>query len=106
MDTPGLRAEDLLHSDLLLLEGGRLEGAGQPTAVSRSEEVERFKQFAYSEHGVDSDGLELISDRAVKLLRDAYGRKFGEALYIWANSIHGTNDFRDRNKAFLENPPK
>ena len=33
-------------------------------------------------------------------------RKFSEALYGWANSIHWTDDFRDRNKAFLENPPK
>jgi hypothetical protein len=107
VDTPGLRAEELVHSDFLLLENVRPEGAGEAPAVSSwSEEVERFKQFAYSERGVDKNGLELVSDGPVKLLRVADARKFSEALFAWANSIHWTDDFRDRNKAFLENPPK
>ena len=107
MDTPGLRVEELLHSDFLLLEDVQPEGTGGALPVSSwSEEVERFKQFAYSERGVDKNGLELVSDGLVKLLRVADARRFSEALYTWANSIHWTNDFRDRNKAFLENPPK
>jgi hypothetical protein len=107
VDTPGLRAEELVHSDFLLLEDVRPEVSGESPAVSSwPEEVERFKRFAYSDHGVDNNGLEVVSDGPVKLLRVADARKFGEALYAWANSIHWTNDFRDRNKAFLENPPK
>ena len=107
VNTPGLRSEELLHSDFLLLEDVRAESTGESQAVSSwSEEVERFKQFAYSERGVDKNGLELVSDGPVKLLSVADARKFSEALYRWANSIHWTNDFRDRNKAFMENPPK
>jgi len=107
VDTPGLRAEDLIHSDFLLLEDILPAGTGEAPPVSTwSEEVERFKQFAYSERGVDKNGLELTSDGSVKLLRVADARKFSEALYAWANSIHWTDGFRDRNKAFLENPPK
>jgi hypothetical protein len=107
VDTPGLRAEELVHSDFLLLEDARPDGTGEALAVSSwPEEVERFKQFAYSEHGADKNGLELVSAGPVKLLRVADAHKFSEALYTWATSIHWTNDFRDRNKAFLENPPK
>jgi hypothetical protein len=107
VDTPGLRAEELVHSDFFLLEDVRPAGAGEaPVVSSWSEEVERFKQFAYSELGVDKNGLELVSDGPVKLLRVADARKFSESLYAWANSIQWADDFRDRNKAFLENPPK
>jgi hypothetical protein len=103
VDTPGLRAEELVHSDFLLLEDVRPEGTGEAPAVSSwPEEVERFKQFAYSERGVDKNGLELVSDGRVKLLRVADAHKFSEALYAWANLIRWTNDFRDRNKVFLE----
>jgi hypothetical protein len=104
VDTPGLRVEELVHSDFVLLEDVQPGGTGEALPVSSwSEEVERFKQFAYSEHGGDNNGLELVSDGPVKLLRVADVRRFSEALYAWANSIHWTDDFRDRNKAFLEN---
>lgn len=57
VDTPGLRAEELVRSDFFLLENVRPDGTGEATAVSSwSEEVERFKQFAYSERGVDRNG--------------------------------------------------
>jgi hypothetical protein len=69
-------------------------------------EVERFKQFAYSDRGIDKNGLELVSGGPVKLLQVADRGKFRAALYRWANSIHWTNDFRNRNKAFFENPAK
>jgi hypothetical protein len=102
-----LRAEELVHSDFLLLEDIRPKDGGEaPTVSSWFEEVERFKQFAYLERGVDKNGLELVSDGPVKLLRVADAYKFREALYAWTNSIRWTDDFRDRNKAFMENPPK
>lgn len=107
VDTPGLRVDELVHSDFLLLEDVQREGSNQaPIVSSWSEEVERFKQFAYSERGIDKNGLELISNGPLKLLRVADARKFSEALYAWANSIHWADDFRDRNKVFLENHPK
>jgi hypothetical protein len=107
VDTPGLRAEELVHSDFLLLEDVRSQGTAQALAVSTwPEEVEQFKQFAYSERGAEKNGLELISDGSVKLLRVADARKFSRALYTWANSIQWADDFRDRNKVFLENPPR
>jgi hypothetical protein len=107
VDTPGLRAEELIHSDFLLLEDARPEGTGETLPVSSwSEEVERFKQFAYAERGVDKNGLELVSDGPVKVLRVADALKFSKAFYGWANSIRWTNDFRDRNKTFLEKSPQ
>jgi hypothetical protein len=107
VNTPGLRTEELVHSDFLLLEGDRLLAAGEAGAVSCwAEEVERFKQFAYSNNGVEKNGLELVWHGPVKLLRVADIHNFSKALYRWANSIQWTNDFRDRNKTFLENPPQ
>lgn len=86
VDTHRLRAEEFVHSNLLPLEDVRPEGAGEAPAVSsRSEEVERFKQFAYSDRGGDKKGLELVSDGPGELLRVADARKFSEALYAWAN---------------------
>jgi hypothetical protein len=107
VDTPGLRAQGLIHSDFLLLEDVRPEGTGERLPVSSwSEEVERFKQFACAERGVDKNGLELVSDGPVKVLRVADALKFSEALYGWANSVRWTNDFRDRNRTFLEKSPQ
>lgn len=106
VDPPGLRAEELVHSDFLLLEEVRPEVTGEGPAVSSwSEEVERFKQFAYFERGVGRNGLEAVSDGSVKILRVADPRRFSEALYAWANSIHWMDDFRDRNRIFLERRP-
>jgi hypothetical protein len=103
VDTPGLRTEDLLHTDFFLLEDIRTESFGEGIPVSSwSEEVERFKQFAYLERGRDKNGLELVSDGRVKILRVADTHKFSEALYAWANSIHWADGFGERNRAFLE----
>lgn len=105
--TPGLRAEDLLQSDFFLLEDIQPKGPGKATAVlSAVDEVERFKQFAYLKQGVDQNGLELVSDGPVKLLHLADHRKFSVAFYTWANSIQWKNDFRERNKVFLEKLPE
>jgi hypothetical protein len=107
IDTPGLRAEELVHSDFLLLEDVRAQGTTEVSPISSwHDEVERFKQFAYLERGVDKNGLELISGGQVKLLRVADAGKFREAFVRWANAIQWTNDFRDRNKALLEKPAK
>lgn len=107
VDAPGLRAEDLLRSDFLLLENVRPGKVDQATSVSSwPEEVERFKQFAFSERGIDKNGLQLVSDGTVKILRVADASKFGKALYAWANAISWTDGFRERNKIFLENPPQ
>ena len=77
VDTPGLRADELMESDFLLLEDVQPERNGAATSVSSwSEEVERFKQFAYSECGVDKNGLQVVSDGAVKVLRIADARRF------------------------------
>jgi hypothetical protein len=107
VDTPGLRAGELVRSDFLLLEDVRPQGTAQALVVSTwREEVEQFKQFAYSERGADNNGLELISDGSVKLLRVADAGKFSRALYTWANSVQWVNDFHERNKVFLQNPPR
>jgi hypothetical protein len=107
MATPGLYAEDLTRSEFFLLEDIQPEGPGKTTDVlSTADEIERFKQFAYSKQGVDQNGLELISDGPVKLLQVADRRRFSEAFYTWANSIQWKNDFRERNKAFFEKLPK
>jgi hypothetical protein len=106
-DTPGLRVEDIVQSDFLLLESVRQGIANDALPVSSwGEEVERFKQFAYSERGVDRSGLQLVSDGTVKILRVADAHKFMETLFSWANSIQWTDGFQERNKAFLERPPK
>ena len=107
IDTPGLRVKELLQSDFVLLEDFRTQGTSAASAVSSwPEEVERFKEFAYSEHGAERNGLELVSDERVKILRVADVARFREALYDWANSIRWGDDFRERNKAFLEDPTK
>jgi hypothetical protein len=107
VDTPGLRAEELVHSDFLLLEDIRPGKVDEATSVSDwPEEVERFKQFAFSERGVDKNGLQLVSDGVVKVLRVADASKFGKALYTWANSISWADGFSERNKMFLEKPPQ
>jgi hypothetical protein len=102
-DAPGLRARELIESDFLLLEDVSDQSMAEaPTIASWPEEVERFKRFAYAERGVAKNGLELVSDGAVKVLRVADIQQFKKALYSWANAIHWTDDFRERNKEFLE----
>ena len=59
-----------------------------------------------AQRGIGKNGLDLVSDGPVKLLRVADACKFTEALYGWANSFHSMDDFGDRNKAFLEKSPK
>ena len=81
-DSPGLRAEESAHRDFLLLKDIRPEGACKAPAVSCwSEKVERFKQIAYSRHGVDTNRLALVSDGPVKLLHVADEHTFSDSIY-------------------------
>jgi hypothetical protein len=66
----------------LLLKDIRPEGACKAPAVSCwSEKVERFKQIAYSRHGVDTNRLALVSDGPVKLLHVADEHTFSDSIY-------------------------
>jgi hypothetical protein len=79
-------------------------GASHTTSASVSdwrEEVERFKEHVYHYHGVDRNGLELLHDGPVKVLRVANKEQFAEALHDWAESIRWENDFSERNREFL-----
>ena len=54
------------------MEDIRSPNASSTTIVAISdwrEEVEQFKQFIYLHHGVDKNGLELVNDGSVKVLR-------------------------------------
>jgi hypothetical protein len=107
VDPPGLRADELTQSDFLLIENIRPAGSGEESLISSwPEEVERFKQFAYSRRGLEANGLTLVSDGPVKLLQVADNHKFREALYLWAKSIQWKDDFPARNKTFLAAFPK
>jgi hypothetical protein len=68
------------------------------------EEVEQFKQFAYFQHGIEKNGVELVSDGSVKLLRVADKSRFAGAIHIWAKSIRWENDFAERNAQLFETP--
>jgi hypothetical protein len=106
VDSPGLRLDELLQSDFLLIENLQ-EISGQSSLVSSwREEVERFKQFAYSRCGIEANGLELVADGPVKLLRVGDRQRFAEALYHWVNCIRWKDDFPERNKLFLAGFPK
>ena len=107
VDTPGLRLGDITESDFLLLEDIRspnVQDGGGAQISTWPEEVERFKQFAYLERGVEKNGLELVADGSVKLLRVVDKRRFGGAIQVWATSIRWENDFAERNAEFLEAP--
>jgi hypothetical protein len=107
VDSPGLRADEMVQSDFLLLEDIPVGVPGETATVSDwPEEVQQFKRFAYSSHDVDKNGLVLVSDGEVKVFRVADPHKFSESLYRWANSIRWKNDFRERNRAFLEKVSK
>ena len=69
-DIPGLRLEEMVESDYLMMEDVRPPSA--PTAASIAdwrEEVEQFKQHVYLNHDVEKNGLELVHDGSVKVFR-------------------------------------
>jgi hypothetical protein len=107
VDTPGLRIQEIAGSDFLLLENIRpanLQDGGTVAISTWPEEVERFKQFAYFENGVDKNGLDLVTDGSVKVLRVVDKSRFADALHAWAKSIRWENDFTERNVELFETP--
>ena len=103
-DVPGLRLQEIVESEFLIMEDVRTPGASNTTSASVSdwrEEVERFKQHAYLHRGVDKNGLELLHDGPVKVLRVVNKEQLAEALHDWAESIRWENDFAERNRTFL-----
>ena len=105
IDMPGLRLQEIAQSDFLIMEDVRSPNASSTTMVSISdwrEEVEQFKQLIYLHHDVDKNGLELLYDGSVKVLRVVNKERFADALHVWAESIRWENDFPERNTTFLE----
>ena len=103
-DMPGLRLQEIVESEFLIMEDVRTPGVSNTTSASVSdwrEEVERFKQHAYHHRGVDKNGLELLHDGPVKVLRVVNKEQLAEALHDWAESIRWENDFSERNREFL-----
>ena len=80
-------------------------GVSSTTAASVAdwrEELERFKQHVYHYHDVEKNGLELLHDGPVKVLRVVNKERFADALHAWAESIRWENDFAQRNTSFLQ----
>ena len=101
-DIPGLRLQEMVESDYLMMEDVRPPSA--PTAASIAdwrEEVEQFKQHVYLHHDVEKNGLELVHDGSVKVFRIVNKEKLAEDLHAWAGSIRWENDFAERNRTFL-----
>ncbi len=103
VDMPGLRLQEIVESDFLIMEDVRSPGASGAVAPVSDwrEEVEQFKQHVYSHHGVDKNGLELLHDGSVKAFRVVRKELLAEALHLWAASIRWENDFAERNRIFL-----
>jgi hypothetical protein len=102
--SPGIKIDDVLQCDFLLLEDVGITAAGaSPRTISNLWiEIEQFKQFAYSGCKADANGAVLFSDDRVKVLRILDRQKFADAFRAWAQSIQWENDFHERNKAFLD----
>jgi hypothetical protein len=102
-DSSGLRLEEIVESEFLMMESVRpANGSGTvATTISHwAEELERFKQHFYH-LDAEKSGLERLRDGTVKVLRVASKKRFSEALRTWARSIRWENDFNERNRAFL-----
>ena len=102
-DMPGLRLEEVVQSEFLMMEGVRAVNGSSMTATPISnwgEELERFKQHFYH-LDVNTSGLERLHDGPVKVLRVVDKERFSEALRLWARSIRWENDFAERNQTFL-----
>jgi hypothetical protein len=105
VDMPGLRLQEITQSDFLIMEDVRSQDGSSITVASISdwhEEVERFKQFIYFHHNVERNGLELLFDGSVKVLKVVNKERFANALHLWAKSICWENDFPERNAELFE----
>jgi len=101
VEEPGLRIKDLLDCDYILLEDIPLAQSDSSSVASWEQELERFKNFAYQQRGPDINGLQLVSDGSLKVLRVANLQRFKESLRAWANSIQWKDDFLARNAEAL-----
>ena len=102
-DSSGLRLEEIVESEFLMMESVRPANGSGAVAATIShwvEELERFKQHFYQLDAHES-GLERLHDGTVKVLRIANKKRFSEALRVWASSIRWENDFNERNRPFL-----
>jgi hypothetical protein len=102
-DMPGLRLDEILQSEFLMMEDVRPANGSNMTATPIShwgEELERFKQHFYH-LDLNQSGLERLHDGPVKVLRITNKERFSEALRVWAGSIRWENDFAERNRGFL-----
>lgn len=103
-DIPGLRLQEIVQSDFLIMEDVRPPSASSAPTTSISnwgEEVEQFKQYLYYNRGADKNGVELFEDGSVKAFRVVNPELLAKALHTWAEAIHWENDFAERNRAFL-----
>ena len=101
---PGLRLEEIVQSDFLIMENVRPPSASNAPTTSISnwgEEVEQFKQYIYFNRGIDKNGVELLEDGSVKAFRVVNPEMLAKALHAWAEAILWENDFAERNRAFL-----
>ena len=100
---PGLRIQDLINSDFILMETIRpaTAHAGPIKILDWREEPEYFKQFAYYGCGAKTNGLEFVSHDGLKVLKVVDAKKFADALYTWTQSIEWSKEFLERNKTFL-----
>ena len=103
-DVPGLRLQEIVQSDFLIMENVRPPSASSAPTTSISnwgEEVEQFKQYIYFNRGIDKNGVELLEDGSVKAFRVVNPEMLAKALHAWAEAILWENDFAERNRAFL-----
>jgi hypothetical protein len=102
-DMPGLRLEEIVQSEFLMMESVRAANGSSMTATPIShwgEELERFKQYFFH-LDVNKSGLERLHDGTVKVLRVVNKEQLADALRVWAGSIRWENDFAERNRIFL-----
>ena len=104
VSNPGIKVHEVLQSDFMLLEDvAAVAPKLNPITVENwPVEVQEFKQFAYAACKDNANGVVLVSDGSVKLLRILEKQKFADAVSAWAKSIQWRNDFPERNKSFLE----
>lgn len=101
---PGLVVPDIIKSDYLVVDA-KISNDSSDILKNISDwqdEGIQFQQFAYCHRGVDRNGLELVSDGPLKILRIVDARKFEDEISKWIQSIQWGNDFLERNKSFLE----
>ena len=82
-DVPGLKLQEIVDSDYLMIEDVRPPGASTAASIVSDwrEELEQFKQHVYYGHDVEKNGLELLHDGPVKVLRVVNKERFADDLH-------------------------